>query len=74
MTNGLLAKDYELSFHMNPSYLRGDLNGDGKTDIAFLMKQRSTGKLGIPIISGATDKVTVVGAGNAIGNGGDDFG
>ena len=73
IANGSLAKDYELSFHMNPFYLRGDFNSDGKADIAVLVKQRSTGKLGIAIISGATDKVTVVGAGNAIGNGGDDF-
>jgi hypothetical protein len=37
------------------------------------VKQRSTGKLGIAIINGVTDKVTVLGAGTAIGNGGDDF-
>ena len=74
ITNGLLAKEYEVSFHLNPFYLPGDFNGDGKTDIAVLVKQRSTGKLGIAIINGATDKVTVVGAGNAIGNCGDDFG
>ena len=37
------------------------------------MKQRTTGKLGIAIILGATDKVTILGAGTAIGNGGDDF-
>jgi hypothetical protein len=73
IANGSLAKDNELSFHMNPFYLRGDFNGDGKADIAVLVKQRSTGKLGIAIINGATDKVTVVGAGNAIGNGGDNF-
>ena len=73
VTNGLLAKEYELSFRVNPFYLRGDFIGDGKADIAILVKQRSTGKLGIAIINGATDKVTVVGAGNAIGNGGDDF-
>jgi len=73
ITNGFLAKEYELSFHMNPFYLRGDFNRDGKADIAVVVKQRSTGKLGIAIINGATDKVTVVGAGNAIGNGGDDF-
>src|SRR2546423_5402721 len=73
VTNGLLPKEYELSFRVNPFYLRGDFIGDGKADIAILVKQRSTGKLGIAIINGATDKVTVVGAGNAIGNGGDDF-
>jgi hypothetical protein len=73
IANGSLAKNYELSFHMNPFYLRGDFNGDGKADIAVLVKQRSTVKLGIAIINGATDKVTVVGAGNAIGNGGDNF-
>jgi hypothetical protein len=73
ITNGLLAKEYEVSFHMNPFYLPGDFNGDGKADIAVLVKQHSTGKLGIAIINGATDKVTVVGAGKAIGNDGDDF-
>jgi hypothetical protein len=71
--NGPLAKKYEVSFHLNPFYLRGDLNGDGKTDIGVLVKQRSTGKLGIAIINSATDKITVLGAGTAIGNGGDDF-
>ena len=73
VTDGLLAKEYELSFRVNPFYLRGDFNGDGKADIAVLVKQHSTGKLGIAIINGATDKVTVLGAGIAIGNGGDDF-
>jgi hypothetical protein len=71
--NGSLAKNYDVSFRMNPFYLRGDFNGDGKIDVAVLVKQRSTGKAGIAIINGATDKVTVLGAGTAIGNGGDDF-
>jgi hypothetical protein len=73
ITNGSLAKEYELSFRMNPFNLRGDFNGDGKIDIAALVKQRSTGKIGIAIINAATDKVTILGAGAAIGNGGDDF-
>jgi len=73
IANGSLAKEYELSLRVNPLYLCGDFNGDGKADIAVLVKQHSTGKLGIAIINGATDKVTVVGAGNAIGNGGDNF-
>jgi hypothetical protein len=33
ITNGLLAKEYELSFRLNPFYLHGDFNGDGKADI-----------------------------------------
>jgi hypothetical protein len=73
MSNSSLAKDYDVSFHMNPFYLSGDFNGDGKIDVAVLVKQRSTGKLGIAIVHGATDKITILGAGTAISNGGDDF-
>ena len=73
IVHGSLAKKYELAFRLNPFYLRGDFNGDGKIDVAVLVKQRSTGKMGIAIIHGVTDKVTILGAGTAIGNGGDDF-
>ncbi|HEY7001294.1 MAG TPA: hypothetical protein VH330_06100 [Candidatus Udaeobacter sp.] len=71
ITNGL--PEYELSFRAKPFYLRGDFNGDGKTDVAAVIKQRSTGKRGIAIIRGGTEKVTILGAGTSIGNGGDDF-
>ena len=70
---GPLAKKYEVSFSMNPFYLRGDFNGDGKIDVAVLVKQRSTGKSGIAMVHGGTSKVTILGAGTDIGNGGDDF-
>jgi len=73
ITNGSLAKNYDLFFRMNPFYLRGDFNGDGKIDVAVLVKQSSTGKLGIAIVHGGSDKITMLGAGTAIGNGGDDF-
>jgi hypothetical protein len=73
IANESLAKKYELSYRMNPSYLRGDFNGDGKIDVAVLVKERSMGKIGIAIISGANNKATILGAGSAIGNGGDDF-
>jgi hypothetical protein len=73
LTNGSLAKRYDLSFRVNPSYLEGDFNGDGKMDVAVLVKERSTGKLGIAIVHGTTEKVTILGAGIGIGNGGDDF-
>ena len=72
LTNGSLGKQFDLSFRMNPSYL-GDFNGDGKMDVAVLVKERSTGKLGIAIVHGTTGKVTILGAGIGIGNGGDDF-
>ena len=59
--------------HLIPSYLQGDFNGDGNIDVAVLVKQRATGKLGIAIVHGGMGKATILGAGTAIGNGGDDF-
>jgi len=73
IANGSLTKDYDLSFQVKPFYLQGDFKGDGKIDVAVLVKQHSTRKVGIAIIHGETDKVTILGAGTAIGNGGDDF-
>jgi hypothetical protein len=71
--HGTLSTRYEISLQVKPPYLQGDFNGDGKIDVAILVKQRSTGKLGIAIVHGATDKITILGAGVSIGNGGDDF-
>ena len=73
LTNGSTGKKYDFSFHVNPSYLEGDFDGDGKMDAAVLVKERSTGKLGIAIVHGTTGKVTILGAGIGIGNGSDDF-
>jgi hypothetical protein len=73
IANESLAKKDEISYRINPLHLRGDFNGDAKIDVATLVKQRSTGKIGIAIINGANDKVTILGAGTAICNGGDDF-
>src|SRR6266496_696214 len=73
ISKGPLAKDYEVSFHVNPFYLRGDFNGDGEVDVAVLVKQYSTGKVGIAIIHGRTNKVAILGAGTHVGNGGNDF-
>jgi hypothetical protein len=42
-------------------------------DTAVLVKERSSGKFGIAIVHGATGKVTILGAGIEIGNGGDNF-
>jgi len=73
LTNGSTEKEYDLSFRIDPSHLEGDFNGDGKMDVAVLVTERSTGKLGIAIVHGTTGKVTILGAGIGVGNGGDDF-
>jgi hypothetical protein len=73
MTNGPLATGYDVFFDLTPSYLEGDFNGDGNIDVAVLVRQRATGKLGIAIVHGGMGKATILGAGTAIGNGGDDF-
>ena len=51
---------------MNPSYLEGDFNGDGNTDVAVSIKERASGKLGIAIVRGATGKVPILGAALAL--------
>ena len=68
-----LDEQYEFARTLSPHYLTADFNGDGKVDVAVLVKQRATGKLGIAIFHGATDKAAILGAGTSIGNGGDDF-
>lgn len=73
IADGSFAKEYELCYRLNPFYLRGDFTGDGELDVAALIKQHSSGKIGIAIIDGSTKKATILGAGTAIGNGGDDF-
>jgi hypothetical protein len=73
LANGAFAKDYDISSRVNPSFLDGDFDGDGRMDVAALVKQRSTGKVGVAIVHGGNNKVTILGAGTSIGNGGDDF-
>jgi hypothetical protein len=68
-----LDAQYEFAFALNPSCLQGHFNGDGNIDVAVLVKQRATQKLGVAIVHGGMGKVTILGAGTAIGNGGDDF-
>ena len=60
LTNGSLGKEYDVSVRIDPFYLEGDFNKDGKIDVAVLIKQRSTGKLGIAIVHGTTGKVTIL--------------
>lgn len=61
-TNGV-----EISRRMNPFYLRGDFDGDGKLDYAVLVKDRKSEKQGYAFcFTGANRKPQIVGAGHAV--------
>jgi hypothetical protein len=56
-----------------PPYLRGDFDGDGVTDAAVLIEQRSTGKLGVALVHMGMRRVFIVGAGTPVTGGPDDL-
>jgi hypothetical protein len=58
---------------LKPPDLKGDFDGDGKPDNAVMVKQKSSGKIGIAVCHSSTNKILLIGAGTAVGNGGDDF-
>jgi hypothetical protein len=60
------AKDYRVSDHLNPYYLQGDFDGDGRRDTAVLIKHRTTGEVGAAIVFKA-GKVHILGAGQDMG-------
>ncbi len=68
-----LSTRYELVQKLQPSFYVGDFNGDGKSDVALLIKEKTTAKVGIAIIDGGEGKIKIAGAGKSFGNGGDDF-
>lgn len=62
----------EISRHLNPFILRGDFDGDRRADLAVLVVDPKTKRQGIAFLLRGK-RAVVVGAGNALGNGGDDF-
>lgn len=73
LENSADAKRYALVAHLNPFYIHGDFNGDGRTDTAVLVKDRGSGKKGIAILHAGAKSAVVLGAGRKFSNGGDDF-
>lgn len=67
------ASSYALSTRLNPFFLHGDFNGDGRLDVAVLIMHKTTGQQGIAILHVGTQTAIVLGAGRAVGNGGADF-
>jgi photosystem II stability/assembly factor-like uncharacterized protein len=68
-----LSTTYDVSAPLNPYYLNGDFNGDCNLDLAVLVRQRGTRKLGIAILRAGSSQIYVLGAGTPFGQGGDDF-
>src|SRR5687768_1529332 len=56
--------DYPVLRSMNPFFIRGDFNGDGATDLAFWVTQRSSGLRGVAVIHSTLDAVRYLGAGH----------
>lgn len=70
---GPALASFEIVSRLNPYYQQGDFDGDGRQDIAVLIRRRTTRKEGIAIVHRRDLSVHVVAAGRAFGHGGDDF-
>ena len=55
--------DYEISDALNPFYLRGDFDSDGKPDYAVLVVNKKTRKRGIAVVRSGATTPSVLGAG-----------
>jgi len=62
-----------VSGDLSPLYLQADLDGDRELDLAVLVRNTRSRKVGIAILLRNRDGVSVLGAGSDFGNGGDDF-
>ncbi|MDR5727554.1 MAG: hypothetical protein RB191_09020 [Terriglobia bacterium] len=60
---GQFAQTYSIDGSMNPFYLRGDFDGDGKADYAIRIKSKATQESGIAIWLSSLHKLIVLGAG-----------
>ncbi|MGB7283211.1 MAG: hypothetical protein WBE13_13185 [Candidatus Acidiferrum sp.] len=63
MELGPFAQSYSIDGSVNPFYLRGDFDGDGKADYAIRIKSKRGGELGFAIWLSSRKKIVVLGAG-----------
>ncbi len=63
VSSGHFAETYVLDGRINPFYLRGDFDGDGKPDYAFWIKAKAGGETGIAIWLSSQQKFIILGAG-----------
>ncbi len=62
---------YDITFHLNPFYLRGDFDGDRRYDLAIMVQRKADRKIGIAFYNPVNDQITIVGAGGALRGGAD---
>ncbi len=63
LTTGPFAVAYSISGRINPFYLRGDFDGDGKPDCAILVTSKENQSRGIAIWLSSQKRIIVLGAG-----------
>lgn len=73
LERGDVAAHHAASAWLNPFTLRGDFDGDGLADCAVTARETGSGKRGILVVHRGDLAVHVLGAGEEIGAGGDDF-
>ena len=58
-----LNRVYKFSFHINPFYLRGDFDGDGKPDFAAFITKKDSPDKDIVIFNSGSQHIFVIGEG-----------
>lgn len=58
-----IFEKYKLSERLNPFYLRGDFDGDGKPDYAVLAVEKSSGKTALVVCLSTVKAVRILGPG-----------
>ena len=66
ISKGKINNRYQVDLRLKPIYIKEDFNGDNFKDIAFPIKEISSGKMGFVIIHGKTDEINIIGAGKMI--------
>ena len=66
ISKGEISNKYAVDLRLKPIYIKEDFNGDNFEDIAFPIKELSSGKMGFVIIHGKTNEINIVGAGKVI--------
>jgi hypothetical protein len=68
-----VERDYEFIEKVEPAFQLGDFNGDGKPDVATMIRNRSSNKVGVLILHRDNYGAHILGAGKPFGSGGDDW-